>query len=1325
MKQLEIKDFSGGETDNYFQGEPTRSQLLQNLLVGIDHKLSSRQGSLATGNSRKAARINSIANYNSLKDLVYSSESHFYDVVGAEILGPSGNPAFNGATSDTMYTFSELQGHLIIASDEELPPQKIYKNEGGISQVRTVGLPKVTGLPLSDAFILTNLIISANNLRTVFLNHINSAENLNSERPSGDPLTGVPPLASTTQPVTSVNAHWSVDKYALSYFQAVVFGPGQWQPNTIPIPAPVATDYASLVTLITALNLAFEEHREDSAGFASIDSSAGGFTYGPNRYHALGYQTQFTDGTYNFGSIHLGPDIGIGVIPFNQGIQQKVTESSDPNNAVNASTPASKVFRTQLIQIANFLDDLAVKFALHEVAPMVHRYNYQNGQGNPFVDAAFSHQFLSVNLDGNPVIIPTPFNFIYASNFVQRAFNNHALNTDIPGTYNPTFPTMHTLKNDSIVSGLLPAGFYFATLPTNPTIRQQYSAFIWDTILAKINLFTARYSYFIHTLDLVNGFQDARIDQNASGGGPGTYVAQYVLTPGGPAYTTGQPQMAVIATYGNKTSNQTPKKQSFNGIYLSLGGGSGQYNVNFSPLGLIFANYSVGTFIMHPYPLMSGNSTFAGYETTPQYLGTFGFAPDIYDLAGWVSLIETFYTSFKNHMATASTHYFTSLAIFEFEPTSATTGAPAGGVQFYPISSLLPSVDLPDVQPLFIIPDIKSYSYAFTYSDTYTTEAGVTFRVESAPVFSPTFQSEETLAVGVVKPAFGEIGGGWVNQIITPVAMILNAQALTNDGTTNYATTLLNYYRTVGNTDSFFKINILPATPLYIPVVPTTINLLGVYDLVSDIYSINGNIALNTSQDILYTNGGISPSYQPPKCKYTWLANGYVYYGGVFDGDTFLANRALQSIQLAPDWTPAQNFIDFESPVVGGGSARNVNVCMTETGVYRLEGAFGKDGSGEIVRQQISNQIGGISGASIVPTELGLFFAGTNGFYYTDGYQCIRVSQELSKTYQIATSTDAQKRAIRGQYDRVNRRVLWTMESDSTKTDCDVIFVYDINFGISPSGTFCRLNGGIGSWNPSTIGFLENILYIGDADGYLYHLDSATKTDPLKDNAIAQASWATTYIPWEWRSTIMDFGGTAMRKFFSRIHHVGKNLGDVAIQYYIVADNKVNQNLAPMRFIDNGSSEVVDQWRRVGGQKLRADLYQIGVKNGDFTVYNSDILGGTPQFVSNIANVTTMNVLAAHLPLDSIGMNFCFSTDRYVAQFLIKTVTIVGPNTVLTLADTLNKINGLISLQWEIRGFMKNQAFSLDALTIWYEEQGNLGSQYRGYSSDQGGGGNK
>jgi hypothetical protein len=481
---------------------------------------------------------------------------------------------------------------------------------------------------------------------------------------------------------------------------------------------------------------------------------------------------------------------------------------------------------------------------------------------------------------------------------------------------------------------------------------------------------------------------------------------------------------------------------------------------------------------------------------------------------------------------------------------------------------------------------------------------------------------------------------------------------------------------------------------------------------------------MQDSLDTLYTNDGTLPADQPTRCKYTWTANGYVYYAGVYDGDTFRANRVIQSVQLAGDRAPATQSIDFPAPVVGGGSARNVNVCLTETGVYRLEGAYGTDGSGTIVKQQISNQMGGISGSSVVTTEIGLFFAGTNGYYYTDGYQCIRISQELFRTYKNASETAAQKRAIKGVYDVANRRVLWSVRSDSTKTDNDILHVFDINFGVTPSGAFTTLFGADDSWNPSAIGFLNNVLYIGDTDGYLYHLDENTKTDPLKDLLLAPNLWEETHVPWEYRSTMMSFGGTAMRKFFSRIHHVGKNKGDVAIQYYITADNKVTQDLAPMRFIDDGDG-FVDQWRRVGGRKLRADLYQVGCKNGRFTVYNSDEFGGTPVFVSNAINVTTLDIQGANLPLDSVGMGLCFASDYYETEFEILSVVHVGPDSTVTIVDPLNAAAAKLVLAWEIRGFMKDQSFSLDALTIWFEEQGNLGSQYQGYDAEEGGGGNR
>jgi hypothetical protein len=1319
MKPLELKDFSGGQTDFFFRGEATRSQILYNLLVGIDHSLDSRPGTLVKNNAEKAERINYIQSFNSLTDLLYASEGHFYDIDGTEILGPSGNIAFVGATPEAMYTSSELPQHLIVACDEELQPQKFFKDSLGALQVRTVGLPEVVRPEISDADLLTECIAAANLLRTRFLAHINSSENLNSERDG----VSANYLSATLQPPSSTNAHWSVDKYALSYFQAVVFGPGQWQPITIPTPAPAATDYATLVTLIEALQLAFEEHREDSAGFAAIDDpSATNINFGPNRYHALGYQSPFTDFTNNFGYANL-VNINNLLRPMNQGIQQRISLSSNPDNAINASIPENEVYRTKLEAVALFLDDYAVKFALHEAAPFVHRYNSQNSLGVPMVADAFSHQFLAPLLGTNPVIIPTPFNFIYCANYTQRAFENHAMNTDGNGVISATFPSMHTLANDTIVSGLPAAGQFFATLPANPTVREQYTAFYWDVVLAKLNIFTARYAYYIHSLDLLSGAQTSLIDQTASGGaGPGTWTAHYLTNPGGVNYTAGNPGECVIAAFGFRASNQAGKKLSFNGI--TSNDGAGNYHLAFDATTLLTVGLSTGTFVMHPYPLMSGNPTFPNYDQTAQYLKSFGYAPDIYDLAGWVDIMKSFYDAFKVHISTTDTHYLLGTASIEFSPAPE-SGYPQGGVQYFPLSSLLPSVDLPNTTPKFFLPEVKSYGYAFTYSDTYTVENDVTYRVESAPVFSEAINSEETLAVGVTALMYGETTVYQTNEIITSVAMILDANPLTNDAESNYATTLLNTYRTTGDGTTYFKINLLAATVLDLtPIGGGIINLLGSYDLVSDQYSINGNVALNDSQDTLYTNGGVSASNQPPKSKYTWIANDFVYYAGVYDGTTFLPNRVLQSVQLAPDWVPSQNFVDFASPVVGGGSARNVNVCLTETGVFRLEGSFGKDGSGSIVKQQISNQIGGISGSSIVVTEIGLFFAGTNGFYYTDGYQCIRLSQELVRTYKSATELASQKRAIKGVYDRENRRVLWTMRSNSFQTDNDIILAYDLNFGVTPSGVFTTLFGASGSWNPSALGYLANVLYLGDTDGYLYFSDEATKTDPLKNILTAPNTWETTYLPWEWRSTMMDFGGTAMRKFFSRIHHVGKNRGDVAIQYYITADNFVTQDLAPMRFIDNGGLGAVDQWRRVGGKKLRADLYQVGCRNGRFTVYNSDAYGGTPVFVSHVGVQTTITMVASLIPLDSVGMSLCFASDYYATEYVIESVAHVGPDTTLVLTDPTNAVNGLLTLQWEIRGFMKDQAFSLDALTIWFEEQGNLGSQYRGYSSEQGGGGN-
>jgi hypothetical protein len=88
-------------------------------------------------------------------------------------------------------------------------------------------------------------------------------------------------------------------------------------------------------------------------------------------------------------------------------------------------------------------------------------------------------------------------------------------------------------------------------------------------------------------------------------------------------------------------------------------------------------------------------------------------------------------------------------------------------------------------------------------------------------------------------------------------------------------------------------------------------------------------------------------------------------------------------------------------------------------------------------------------------------------------------------------------------------------------------------------------------------------------------------------------------------------------------------------------------------------------------------------------------------------------------------MGLCFASDYYETEFEILSVVHVGPDSTVTIVDPLNAAAAKLVLAWEIRGFMKDQSFSLDALTIWFEEQGNLGSQYQGYDAEEGGGGNR
>lgn len=207
------------------------------------------------------------------------------------------------------------------------------------------------------------------------------------------------------------------------------------------------------------------------------------------------------------------------------------------------------------------------------------------------------------------------------------------------------------------------------------------------------------------------------------------------------------------------------------------------------------------------------------------------------------------------------------------------------------------------------------------------------------------------------------------------------------------------------------------------------------------------------SNELLYTEGGVIANDRPPKCKYTHGTSDFVYWAngievGPASTDLELQpQRIWQSKRGDPDSVPASFYADLESPVTAISSVRSIPIAFTENATYRLDGFFDSLGRGGILPKKISDSVGCISHNSCVQTTEGIFFAGNDGFYYTDGYQVIGLSDKFRDTYDVLIGTDLRKKRIYGQLDLNEQWVLWTTykaSSEAYDDDCAQIYCLDL-----------------------------------------------------------------------------------------------------------------------------------------------------------------------------------------------------------------------------------------------------------------------------------------
>lgn len=1266
-KPLEITDFSGGITDNVLQGDPRRSEELDNLYITTDKKLIEREGIVIySEDGAQLPEVNGVALKNRINGyfsfinetqlMAQSSRQIFYANLNkswTEILGVAGNPALEGGDLYSQTTYSEFQRKIYLATDGSqgdpgVLPSKIYRDEDNAWVAKTAGLPRCF-IPANynDGTLLAKCIAVANDLRARFIEHLSDA--------AYDVYTD--PYTNTTI-VNSVTLHLNKDRYSLSYFATQSFAVDEPQPDPIPTPAPAATNEATLYALIVALNAAYTHHVIEDARQASRLTPPPAALLATVKYHWA---------TNSLGTSINSPAAGLPIT----GPHATLNNVATPDNLEDA---------------AAMLDDLHQKYNWHRKGIWVHSPN-----NNPVQFDKYGTQVSkigSVYLNQRAPDVTPDFSDIYNfANNLRYLYRMH-VSEELLARY---LAQWHKTANNGNYN--LDLDCY---LPEADDLDSAFLLIYW-----------LRSLYYLHYLDSTAArqtqvtFTTVLNSANISAVNSVSAGATTTLNPGDFLY-------APTVTFSIRPGSGYAAK------VISSALGTAVLDRPITSAAGTLRPGAAGSSVYHNY--QNPETTFPDSSTSPAPAETaMGEVANAVatNTAGWLTLGEDLFNALSNHMRDTTVHIL---------------GESQRDI-LYPAS--IYTVPYPN----FIIPEMARYSYAFFFSDEYTVEPnGIEYLVQGNPVLTESLECVVSYPPDYIIPN-QQIHMNVDLPILTQRANVIsNIPVLTNNSLTNYdvSNIKVNIYRTTDGGNTWYLLDqVNNGTTSYT-------------DTTNDSISGGGKVALILKQP-MYTTGGIVGHDQPPECKFTHTLDGFTYYGAVTDTGQYFPNRIRQSVQYAPDAAPATFYDDLDDELVGLSSTRENLLAFCKNSIYRMEGSFNSQGQGSLRHERISDTLGCLNAKSIVRTEIGVFYAGSDGFYYTDAFQNIKISLEIDDTYLALTKSDSQKRSIYGGYDKLTRRVWWALKEYPTDTENSVMFGFYLDFGTKPSGTFTTMSNGT-NFRPASFVFQNGVLHIGHEKGYLLKTDIWAKTDAEVDLDVSPENWETKLIPYNWTSTAMDLGTAFNRKWITKIHAVTKNNGNVAAQLYALRDlNQTSQGaipLAPINYTENftwgkpnfiwGDSTCrwktdgkMDLWRRFPATTLRSDFMQLKAVPAEICVYASSIdypdfsfatsvsLGGG---LSEVTIATPSGYTDIIWPLDVVGYEICFSSDDYETSYPIVSVTdnelVVEGN--LTIASP--------GLDWEIWGVKKEQKFSLTSVDIHFAYLGDKNQKYPGPNSNDGAG---
>jgi len=582
-----------------------------------------------------------------------------------------------------------------------------------------------------------------------------------------------------------------------------------------------------------------------------------------------------------------------------------------------------------------------------------------------------------------------------------------------------------------------------------------------------------------------------------------------------------------------------------------------------------------------------------------------------------------------------------------------------------------------------------SYIYAFHYEYTYVVDSVTTFQDMGPVTYVPMTANQE-------------IDGSH------PTAITV-IPTLSNGSTLNYDTANIKVfiYRTINGGTTFYK--------------------LGEVTNGTATYTDSATDASILSNFLLYTNGDVLDNDPPPQCKYVHIVNGVAYYANIKDGTNYYKNQLRQSIIGDPDSCPIDLTIDLLEEIVGISSYNDNPIVFSKKRVYRLNGQYDELGQGQVIYEDITKTVGCMSHNSIVQTRYGVFWAGDDGFYWTDGFQFKKISDTINERYKDLVSSDTRRSRIYGTFDTVDNRIHWACTSGSASTDNDCLFTLDLRWGVSEASTFTTRVGGA-SFAPTAVIYYGTDFLRADRRGYLFKHNSSYTTDPKINTLTAYSTWPVQAIVPNYVSTVFNFGYPMVRKWVPKILLSMQNETDVSVQINSINDQSTTTDaLLPIRVRENvlwgtvsaiwgsvtpywSNSQLIEQMRRFPAGGLRCSFKQIQITQAYTIIYNSDTFG-----VADVDSTTkTATILGAlSWPTDAVDYYISFEHDNYAKQYLI--TSIVG--SVVSYLDPSTTQPSDLGSKWLIQGQPKGEVFNILSYIVYYAPL--TDQSYRTYRTEQ------